>query len=1103
MPIEILMSGEPLAPSRDTSKPADGCKGTAGSTAPVDPTADGSEREARLFEVLTAYLQGVESGHAPCRQVLLDSHPELADDLAAFLDEEDRLHQMIEPLLGGAQEAIFARGKGRFASGDEDAGRAQSQASDALQQGSGHEARDFGDYVLLEVIGAGGMGVVFRARQKGLNREVAVKMIRGGDLAAEDDLRRFRLEAGACAQLDHPHIVPIYEVGEHQGYCYYVMKLIEGGSLEKRLQEFSRDPRAAARLVASVARAVHHAHQRGILHRDLKPSNILIDDEGRGHVADFGLAKRLGARADATQTGLIMGTPSYMAPEQAMGKRDAVTTATDVYGLGALLYSLLTGRPPFRGDSILETIEQVCLREPEPPSGISGRVDRDLQTICLTCLRKEPNRRYASAAALADDLDRWDAGEPIAARPMKHGERAWRWARREPLSAALALALVLVSTMVVVGLVVSNVLISRERDLARTQRRIAEEESRHADVERRHAIERSGQARRAVDEMYTEVAEKWLYDQPRLSQVQRDFLEKALAFYEQFSREEGDDPAAQLERAKAHSRLAWLQLRLGHPHQAEASLFKPTEILQTLIDRNPDRASYLEAFGQACGTLASRFSEQKRWKEANQARERALGAYLKLVKNFPTEAPYRIGLAIQQAQLGLQYQFTGRAAEAQQLGFDGLTSLDRLRREFSRRSDPQDLSSRMRVLEDVGFVLVENRRYDEAEEALRESIAIAVKLPEQVISHQDLLHRMAHTNMYLGYMLGKVGRWSEAEAIYLRARTLFERLAADFPDLPLYQVDVVDAQLGLVDVFQGTSRRPAAMDAVGKQVERSQQLAGAHPELVNCRRTLLAALTRQGRLLAERGTPLALEAVYLHAVDVAEGLASIDSNGVYPRHHLASALLTLGDYLAHSGRSTDALAPFARAIGTLEKLVSDCPAVLTFKQSLGDALWARAELRLEAGQREDAAIALERAADLFRQIFPEAVNDPELADSAVRFFTCCPMPRFRDPAVALELAGRAARAFPQCAMLQSTLGLARYRAGDWKIAIETLTRSRKLGDPGNPTDSLILAMAHHQLGEEAEARACFQHAGGSNAAVTHGQSWRRLYAEASAVLGTR
>ena len=475
---------------------------------------------------------------------------------------------------------------------------------------------------------------------------------------------------------------------------------------------------------------------------------------------------------DASQSGLIIGTPSYMAPEQASGKKDSVTTATDVYGLGRFPYSLLTGRPPFRGDSILDTIEQVRMREPEPPSNVSGHLDRDLQTICLTCLRKEPNRRYASAAALADDLERWAAGEPIAARPPRHGERAWRWARREPLSAALAVA-------------------RRVRDPDHGRARFQQHHhqprtrpGRYAAAARRgriaacraraqRALDRSRQARRAVDEMYTEVAEKWLYEQPELSQVQRDFLEKASAFYEQFSQEEGNDPTVQLERAKAVSRLSWLQLRLGHPHDAEASLYKPVEILRVLVDQYPDRPEYLEALGQACGTLGSRFSEQKRWKEANLARERALDAYQKLVDRVPAEAGYRLTLATHQAQLGLQYQFSGRVLEAQRLGFDGLASLERLQHDYPERSDPHDLSTRMRQFSrtwDASWSRI--RLFSEAEAALRESIAIAERLPDRVIPHPDLLHRIAHTNMYLGYTLGRVGRWREAEANYLRAGAL-------------------------------------------------------------------------------------------------------------------------------------------------------------------------------------------------------------------------------------------------------------------------------------------------------------------------------------------
>jgi WD40 repeat protein len=302
-----------------------------------------------------------------------------------------------------------------------------------------------GDFELVRRLGEGAMGVVFEARQVSLNRPVAVKMIRAGLFAGEADLRRFRIEAEAVAHLDHPRIVPIYGVGEHQDCHYFSMKLIRGGSLAHRLAAYPADPRAAARLVAEVAQAIQHAHERGILHRDLKPSNILLDEEGRPLVTDFGLAKRSGDDSSLTQSGAIVGTPSYMAPEQASLHKLAVTAATDVYGLGAVLYALLTGRPPFVADAILETIEQVRGRAPAPPSRLNPRVGRDLETICLRCLEKDPIRRYATADALAQDLRRWLDGEPIAARPVAAAARIWMWSRRNRIVAGLLAALVVLA----------------------------------------------------------------------------------------------------------------------------------------------------------------------------------------------------------------------------------------------------------------------------------------------------------------------------------------------------------------------------------------------------------------------------------------------------------------------------------------------------------------------------------------------------------------------------------------------------------------------------------------------------------------------------------
>jgi serine/threonine protein kinase/Flp pilus assembly protein TadD len=301
---------------------------------------------------------------------------------------------------------------------------------------------EFGDYELLEEIGRGGQGVVYRARQKSLNRPVALKVIGLGQWATKAHLKRFRLEAEAAARLDHPCIVPIHEVGEREGCCYFSMNLVEGSQLDDVAKREPPPIRRTVELIAKLARAVHYAHEHGILHRDIKPGNILVDQKGEPHLTDFGLARLVETESTVTRTKEVLGTPSYMAPEQAVGEARKLTSATDVYGLGAVLYQLLTGQPPFAGGTTYETVKLLLETEPRRPRLLNPKVDRDLSAICLKCLEKDPQRRYSSALALAEDLEHWLKHEPIRAKPSGFFTHTRKWVRRNPSTSVLVTLLV-------------------------------------------------------------------------------------------------------------------------------------------------------------------------------------------------------------------------------------------------------------------------------------------------------------------------------------------------------------------------------------------------------------------------------------------------------------------------------------------------------------------------------------------------------------------------------------------------------------------------------------------------------------------------------------
>jgi serine/threonine protein kinase/Flp pilus assembly protein TadD len=343
---------------------------------------------------------------------------------------------------GGCPGCLLESGLGAFVNDEEN-----PAAVTEGQHATGTErvavlAGEFGDYELLEEIGHGGQGIVYLARQKSLNRTVALKILKLGPWASRAAPKRFRREAAAAASLDHPRIVPIYEVGERDGSCYFSMQFVEGGQLDEVVDRTPTSIRRAAEVVAKIAHTVHYAHEHGILHRDIKPGNILLDTNGEPHLTDFGLARLVEGESNVTRTQEVIGTPSYMAPEQAAGNSAELTRATDVYGLGAVLYQLLTSQPPFVAETTYETIRLLVETEPRPPRLLTSKIDRELSTICLKCLEKDPQRRYSSALALAEDLQHWLKHEPIHAKRTGFVSHACKWVQRNPATAGLVASLI-------------------------------------------------------------------------------------------------------------------------------------------------------------------------------------------------------------------------------------------------------------------------------------------------------------------------------------------------------------------------------------------------------------------------------------------------------------------------------------------------------------------------------------------------------------------------------------------------------------------------------------------------------------------------------------
>jgi len=664
------------------------------------------------------------------------------------------------------------------------------------------------------------MGIVFKARQRKLNRIVAIKMILAGQLADKTDVDRFYTEAEAAATLSHPNIVKIYEIGEVQGQHFFSMEYIEGQSLADLVRENPLAPRRAAEFIQTIAETMQFAHEKGIVHRDLKPSNVLVDAQERPLITDFGLAKHQENEAQLTVSGAVIGTPSYMPPEQAEGKGNLIGPQSDLYSLGAILYELLTGRPPFRAASPFETIRQVIQDEPLSPRLVNPGVPRDLETICLKCLQKDLARRYATSQDLADELGRYLRGEPILARPISTLARFWRLCRRFPVaSAAIAAAALLLVTTAVVSTSLSIV----------TARALTASEQSLRD------------AMAVVEDFLTKVSEDTLLNQPGLQPVRRELLEKALAYYQKFLKQRANDPRVQSELAGAMFRVGQITELLESPDKALPSYERAREMQVAQLARSPRDPQRLKALGNTLNAIGTVRVKQKEYDLAREEYRQAIGVRKQLADLRPGDSEFQRVLANTHMNLGLAEFDAGSLAAAR----DQLDESQRIRRQALAQAPAGEGQRKLRCDLGKGFFSLGNLAAAGNDEpsAISHFKSAAGEF-EHVVGEKpdDLDNQKLLATCYrrLGDLLGNDPAISRAW--YERALAHLNPLALKNPDVVDYQSEQAGIYMNLAGMELEAGNAKSGLAALEEARRILQPLADRYPLVPRYQRDLAVTL---------------------------------------------------------------------------------------------------------------------------------------------------------------------------------------------------------------------------------------------------------------------
>ena len=904
-------------------------------------------------------------------------------------------------------------------------------------------------YARTHIHARGGIGQVWLARDGDLGREVALKELRPEQGRNSTAWSRFVEEARITGQLEHPGIVPVYElsVRPEDGKPFYTMRFIRGKTLSQAIRDYHEKKAAgqagpldlASLLTAfvSLCNTAGYAHSRGVIHRDLKGHNVVLGDFGEVMLLDWGIAKLVdqprpadgvpsssempvmlddGSAHDATVDGQVLGTPFYMAPEQAEGRIEAIDARTDVYGLGAILYEILTGRPPYEGSNTIEVLRKVREEAPPPPRQVDPRTPRALEAVCLKAMARRPEDRYPTALALADEVRRWLADEPVSVLREPWATRMARWSKRHRTAVASAAALLMTA---VVALSVSAVLIGKERDEARRQGR---------------------QARKAVDDSYTRVAENWLAD--RLDPLQREFLEKALVYYRDFAGPDEGDPGLRQDRGRAYLRMGDVLRKLGRHDEAEAAYRRAIEILSKLAADVPAAPEHRDSLAEANFRLGSERAARGKAAELEEAERlfrRAASAQEALLADAPS-TPRRVALGRALGGLADLLRVTGPPADSESAYRRAIALL-----ETASADEPAEVGPRQELgaaLDGLGILLKDRGRSEEAKATGRRAIEVLEKLVADVPTLPSPRDGLARAYNSLGLMLRDAGTSAESEAALDREVALNRRLADDYPARPEYRRTLARGLMNLGIIYREANRPKEADAAYSQALKINEKLAAESPEIRKYARDQARCLNNLGELRASRKGEA--EPLYRKALEIYRAQAE-EAPGV-AEHRIAEAgvLQNLGVWLSNAGRVDESIGALKQAVASFDELAVTDPADPARRRGLAKSLDSLGNAYLTGRRFPEAEEAYRRAVNAYDEL---VARPPVLRPDRLGLAACLSnrgsnqtdgkLPGAEDSLRrSLDLLDVLASEGPTSADLRFRLAAARNNLGEWLASVD-------------------------------------------------------------------